>query len=356
MINAIIKISVHLSDKRNLNYNLEMRSKKSIETIEMHEGEYLESEFYNYVDMASSAVDWTFFCPYQLQKNSLTGVHKILELPSMQIAYTDMCGGIMFDFVVPEDCLSFSVMKYISNKACLDQMKLKTDMIAVMDDKKIYNFMYNSRVNLFDISLKKNSNPLLLEKLAQAVDKYYIDHHKKIAHLLQDIIDEFRSVKPLERQVSKHIEKQITEAMLQLISEQEVSIPHFTKSEKIAITIKKQLFLHMDGKMHIASLAKEHNISEKSLQNSFRSLYDLKPIQFMRLLKLNLVHNDLMQSKPKEVTVLGVAQKWGFAHMGRFCKYYTELFGENPSVTLKTMSPLIERMSKECVERKEEIV
>ena len=76
----------------------------------------------------------------------------------------------------------------------------------------------------------------------------------------------------------------------------------------------------------------------------------------MRLLKLNLVHNDLMQSKPKEVTVLGVAQKWGFSHMGRFCKYYTELFGENPSVTLKTMSPLIERMSKECVERKEEIV
>ena len=333
-----------------------MRSKKNIETIKMQEGEYLEREFDNYVDMAKNAVDWTHFCPYQLQKNASTGVFKILELPSMQIAYTDMCGGIIFDFVIPEDRLSFSVMKHRSNKACLDQMKLKTDMIAVMDDKKIYNFMYNSQVNFFDVSLKKNANPLLLEKLAQAVDKYYIDHDKKIAHLLQSTIDEYSGEEFLERQVSIRIEKQISEAMLQLISEQEVNTPHFSKSEKIAIKVKKQLFAHMDGKKTIATLAKEQNISEKSLQNGFKSLYDIKPSEFIRLLKLNLVHNELMQSKPKETNVLSVAQKWGFDHMGRFSKNYWELFGENPSVTLKAMSPRFERMRKDCVKRKEGII
>ncbi len=50
-----------------------------------------------------------------------------------------------------------------------------------------------------------------------------------------------------------------------------------------------------------------------------------------------------------------VAQKWGFRHMGKFSKYYTELFGENPSVTLKT-KPIIDGMNEHCVERKEEIV
>lgn len=332
-----------------------MRSKKIIETIKMQEGEYLHKEFDSYIEMAESAVDWTLFCPYELKKRSFAGVYKILELPSMQIAYTDMDGGIMYDFVIPEDCISFSVMKLVSNRACIDQMKLQTDMIAVMDDKKIYNFMYNSQIHLLDVSLKKNANPLLLEKLTQAVDKYYIDKDKKIAHLLKSIIDEFAEDSPLGEQTSMQIEKQVTEAMLQLISEQKVSTPRFTKSEKIVIAIKKQLFSHMDGKMRMATLAKEHNISEKSLQNAFRSLYDLKPVQFIRLLKLNHIHHELIQSKPKETSVLRVAQKWGFAHMGRFSKYYTELFGEYPSVTLKNRNPMISEMSEHCVERKEEM-
>jgi len=123
-----------------------------------------------------------------------------------------------------------------------------------------------------------------------------------MAHLLISIIDKFSDDSPLDVQISIQIEKQITKAMLQTINKQDVNTPHFTKSEKITLSIKKQLFFHMDGKMNIASLAKEHNISEKSLQNGFRSLYDLTPARFIRLLKLNLVHNELLQSKFKETS------------------------------------------------------
>ncbi|SFZ99111.1 hypothetical protein MNB_SV-5-1025 [hydrothermal vent metagenome] len=41
--------------------------------------------------------------------------------------------------------------------------------------------------------------------------------------------------------------------------------------------------------------------------------------------------------------------------MGKFSKYYTELFGENPSLTLKTLNPMIDGMSEHCVVRREEI-
>ncbi len=333
-----------------------MRSKKNIETIKMQEGEYLECEFDNYLDMAKNAPDWTHFCPYQLQRNSIEGIYKILELPSMQIAYTDMSGGIMFDFVVPEDRISFSIAMLISNKACLNEMKLKTGMIAIMDDKKIYNFMYNSRVKLLDISFKKNAHPDLFEKLSHVIDKHYFDKDKTIADLLKSIIDEYSDKIPLAHQDSIKIEKRVTTALLQLISEQEANTSQLTHSEKIAIDIKKQLFSHMDGDISISTLAIKHKISEKSLQNSFRSLYDLKPVQFIRLLKLNLVHHELIKSKEKDKNVMRIAQKWGFKHMGRFSKYYTELFGENPSVTLKNMIPLINGMSEDCVQRKEEVL
>ena len=59
----------------------------------------------------------------------------------MQIAYTDATGGVIYDYVAPEGCINISIMHHISNKACIDEMKLKTNMIAIVDDQKIYNFI-----------------------------------------------------------------------------------------------------------------------------------------------------------------------------------------------------------------------
>lgn len=332
-----------------------MRSKKTIESNKMQEREYLESAFDSYVDMVKNATNWTHFCPYTLQKRSFKGIYKILELPSMQIAHTYMDGGVMYDYVPPKNSIVFSVMQEISNKASLNEMKLQTDMISVADDKKIYTFMHNGCINIIDVSLKENADALLIKTLTQAVDRYYIDKEQRIGHLLQNIIDVFADRKIIEEHISIKIEKLITESMLQLISEQEVCTPHFTKSEKIVLNIKKQLFSHMDGKMSISSLAKEYNISEKSLQNAFRSLYDITPVQFIRLLKLNHVHHELVQNRSVTTSVSRAAQKWGFTHMGKFSRYYTDLFGENPSSTLKKINPEMKEMSEKCVQRQEEM-
>ena len=334
-----------------------MRSKKNVETTKLNKGETLQKEFDNYVVMAENAVDWTLFCSYQLKRNFSEGIYKILQLPSMQIAYTNMEGGIMFDYVAPEECITFSLMKNISQKACIDQMKLETDMIAVVNDKKIYNFMCSAQVEILDISLNKNADPTLLKKLTQAVDKYYIDSNQEITTLIKGFITKFSdSGSPLDIQTSMQIEKQITEAMLKLLDVQEAQTPCFTKSEKIALEIKQKLFKHMDGQITIASLAKDYTISTKSLQNAFRSLFDLTPNQFMRLLKLNLVHHELIYCNASDISVLRVAQKWGFTHMGRFSKYYTDLFGEYPSITLKTTMPNVDGMREHCVERQEEML
>jgi len=332
-----------------------MRSKKNVETTKLKKGETLKKEFDNYVEMATSAVDWTLFCSYQLKPSFSEGVHKIIQLPSMQIAYTAMSGGIMFDYVAPEECITFSVMKNISQKACIDQMKLKTGMIIVTDDKKRYNFMCADRVELFDISLNKNADPILLKKLGKAIDKYYLDNDKKITSFITDLMNRFSEIPTLDSKTSLKIEADITETMLQLLNTQEAQIPHFTKSEKIALEIKQKLFKHMDGKMTISSLAKNYTISTKSLQNAFRSLFDITPNVFARLLKLNLVHHELIYSSSSDTSVQSIAQKWGFAHMGRFSKYYKELFRETPSHTLKTAIPVIDGMNIHCVERQEEM-
>lgn len=321
----------------------------------MQEGEYLETEFNDYTKLAQNVADWTLFCPYSLQKESFTGLIKILSLPSIQVVYSEMDGGIMFDLVVPEACITFSVMKKISNKASVDEMKLSTGMITVIDDKKNYNFMHKDHVSIFDVSIKKSVDPLLIERLSHAIDHYFIDTDQKVSTLLSNLINTYTDKRPLENSLSLEIEKQVIDAMLTLTNDQEAKIPQFTPSEKRAITIKQQLFRHMDANVNISALAKKHNISERSLQNAFKSLYDITPTKFIRLLKLNHVHHELTEKSSKETSVIRVAQKWGFEHMGKFSAYYTELFGENPSLTLKNKNLTVSQMNKACVQRKEEL-
>jgi AraC family ethanolamine operon transcriptional activator len=333
-----------------------MRSKKNVETTKLENGETLKKEFNNYVDMATSAVNWTLFCSYQLKPDFSEGVHKIMQLPSMQIAYTNMSGGIMFDYVAPKDCITFSVIKEVSQKACIDEMKLKKGMIVVTDDTKIYNLICSDKVEIYDISLNKNTNSMLLKKLIDSVDKYYLDKNSLIANLIENIVKKYADIVKIDTKISKKIEREIENAMLQIVEEQEVKTARFTKSEKIALEIKRELFKHMDGKMTIASLSKDYDISTKSLQNAFKSLFDLTPNQFIRILKLNLVHHELMHSNSTYTSVVAVANKWGFSHMGRLSQYYSELFGENPSLTLKRDIGSIDGMNVHCVERKEEIL
>ena len=332
-----------------------MRSKKNVETIKLKDGEYLEKEFNNYVDMAQNAVDWTLFCSYQLQPNFSKGIYKILQLPSMQIAYSEMTGGIMFDFVVPKDCITFSVMRNISKKASIDQMKLESKMIAILDDSKVYNFICSSRVEFIEISLNKNSNFLLIDKLSKVIDKFYIDNSNVMSDLLMNTINKYADIELLDEKKSIQIEEEIVASMLTLIESQKINTPHFKKSEQIALSIKRKLFKHMDHTMSVELLANKNNISTRTLQNAFKSLFDLKPNQFIRLLKLNLVHHELLKSNPSQTSVQRVAQKWGFFHMGRLAKYYADLFGEKPSITLSTNIPIVDGIKENCVERKEEI-
>jgi AraC-like DNA-binding protein len=333
-----------------------MRSKKNVETLKMQKGEYHEKEFDNYLDMATHAVDWTLFCTYQLQPSFSEGIYKILQLPSMQIAYTVMSGGIMFDYVAPEGTITFSVMHRISHKASLDQMKLETGMIAVVDDSKIYNFICSEGVEIYDISLNEEADPKLRSLLCDAVDRYYLDSDGQIGELLEVIIERWgEKSTALDESDSHEIEATITDAMLRLLETQKPGTPRFTSSEKRALAVKQRLFRHMDHTMSVASLAQEYKISERSLQNAFHSLFGIQPNRFIRLLKLNHVRHELMQGDSSRTSVTRVARKWGFTHMGRFTHYYTELFGENPSFTLKTVNPIIDGMHIRCVERREEM-
>jgi len=330
-----------------------MKKKKRIEPVSLQSGEYLEKEFISYQEMAKHSPDWSLYCNYQLEPNGMIGKYKILELTSMQLAYSDMVGGFMFSFEAPKDKICFSVIEYVEDRACFEKMKLKSGIIAVFDDRKVYNFMSNAKIKILDVSIDKKLASPLIAKLIHAEQMYFVDTDNIMASVLLDILD--TNDGHVDKDVALSIEDRITTTMLSLIDDQEPQTVKLTKGENTAMEIRDQVFRHMDGKLNTIGLADEYKITTQTLQNSFKSLFGYTPQLFLRLLKLNLVHHELFESNERDTTVLRVAQKWGFDHMGRLSGYYKALFGETPSVTLNEEDHEDDGMRLGCVERKEEL-
>ena len=302
------------------------------------------AKFISYQDMSQSAKNWQHHCAYRLLPNAFHGEHSVIELPNMQLSYSSRKGGFMHDCIPPCNSISIAVIQECSDRACFDRFKLSKGMVLFFDDSKAFNYMSKGYIRVAIISIPKYIYKNYDFELSLLLGSYLMDKNYTILTLLESIKDN-----------SKDIEDNIVDILGNLIQREPLQTPKLTKGEEIALSIRNQVYHHMDGKINIKNFALQYNISEQTLQNSFKSLFGFTPKRFLQLLKLNLVHHDLQKSDPKEYTVTRVALKWGFSHMGRFSQEYTKLFRENPSQTLKSLEYIRGNMIQSCTSRKEEI-
>lgn len=85
----------------------------------------------------------------------------------------------------------------------------------------------------------------------------------------------------------------------------------------------------------IVDLVRALDVSERTLQYSFRDLLDTTPVAYWRTLKLSAARKRLIDTARSTTSVTEVATRCGFLHLGRFAKDYRRQFGESPSETLR---------------------
>ncbi len=327
------------------------------QTLVLKEGYFSDRQYHSYEMMSDSINNWKQLCPYQLRPNGLSGRHQVLQLHSMQIAYAHRKGGTMHNAGSAKECLTIAVVEICADKACFGRMKLQAGDILFFDDSHPHNFIANDSIHFTAVTIRKSRLGSRRHKLYKALDRCIKDTDARFATTLHKIWKRFTasSHEKMDTQNYQEAEEEILEVIMGLLAAQTPVIPKLTVGEKIALDIRDQVFHHMDGNISIASLAEKYEVSEQTLQNSFKSLFGFTPKLFLRLLKLNIVHYELKQEDPNQITVSKIALKWGFRHMGRFSAYYTELFGENPSQTLKIIDQTKENTENTCVARKEEM-
>ncbi|MFI1989574.1 AraC family transcriptional regulator [Actinoplanes sp. NPDC020271] len=90
-----------------------------------------------------------------------------------------------------------------------------------------------------------------------------------------------------------------------------------------------------DRAFTVADLARIAGTSVRSLQEGFRRHLGCTPMAYLQQTRLERAHDTLREADPGLVTVATVANRWGFAHLGRFASAYRARFGVTPSETLR---------------------
>ncbi len=85
----------------------------------------------------------------------------------------------------------------------------------------------------------------------------------------------------------------------------------------------------------LADIAAHVYVTPRAVQYMFRRHLDCTPMEYIRRVRLDHAHRELVEADPSGTTVARIANKWGFAHSGRFAVYYRAMYGCSPNDTLR---------------------
>ena len=92
---------------------------------------------------------------------------------------------------------------------------------------------------------------------------------------------------------------------------------------------------HASEPLTVEDIAEATGLSVRAMQDGFRKFLATTPMNYLRNVRLDRVHGELVEADPATTTVTDVAVRWGLLHPGRFSVQYRERFGESPSATLR---------------------
>ena len=92
---------------------------------------------------------------------------------------------------------------------------------------------------------------------------------------------------------------------------------------------------HLPEIRSVADIAASIGITVRTLQNGFRQAYDMTPAEYVRRMRVQALHEALVAGAGSGQSVTDLMQAVGIVNFGRYARYYRELIGVAPSVTLK---------------------
>lgn len=92
---------------------------------------------------------------------------------------------------------------------------------------------------------------------------------------------------------------------------------------------------HADQPLTVAAIAEAARLSVRGLQLGFQRGLGVSPMSYVRSVRLEAAHAELLAADVADEQVATIARRWSFANPGRFAALYRERFNERPTDTLR---------------------
>ena len=92
---------------------------------------------------------------------------------------------------------------------------------------------------------------------------------------------------------------------------------------------------HAHQDISVADVAAAAYVTIRAVQLAFRRHLDTTPTRYLRRVRLDHAHRQLLSADPERESVTAVAYRWGFASSSRFAACYRTAYGVSPSTTLR---------------------
>jgi AraC-like DNA-binding protein/anti-anti-sigma regulatory factor len=89
----------------------------------------------------------------------------------------------------------------------------------------------------------------------------------------------------------------------------------------------------------VADIAAAAFVTVRAVQLAFRSHLGVTPLAYLRQVRLEHAHRQLLYADPARTTVTAVAADWRFSNSSRFTAYYRAVYGVAPLQTLRHPPP-----------------
>jgi AraC-like DNA-binding protein len=115
------------------------------------------------------------------------------------------------------------------------------------------------------------------------------------------------------------------------------------RTDATAATLRRAIAFieqHPDTDVSVADIAAAAHVSIRTIQFAFRRHLDTTPMEYLRSVRLDRVHRELLTADPSRgATVTDIAIRWGFYNHSRFASRYHRAYGVKPAHTLRGGAP-----------------
>ena len=298
----------------------------------------LSFSFHSFEELEAFGKNWSFYSRYRFGVGEFSGRFDICQHPDYQLAQTSYNDGLMFSGFAPQNCISLVQCTRKRGSLTANRNILEENEIIIIDDKKAYEIIFNDISKFNVLSLKKE---LIEEKyfyLLKMIGRVYIDEEGHFKAFFNDIFNSDRAKRDERSCKDETIALKMFHALdkLDLLSKEPVK-KRLTKKESLLFDIRAYILSNLQFELSIKELSNRFNISERALQYGFQKIFGITPKRFIKTLRLNEVHKEILKTKG-EVKISQVAIKWGFENFGRFSHEYQKIYGLLPSEERKRLS------------------